>query len=75
MAGVYQRRRDDVNLTIRQAHMTAVFSRSEKLEDVDRYLIGGTKRQHPAGQVPAGEGLAAWATVLEGMTKRGKSKT
>lgn len=49
--------------------MTAVFSRSEKLEDVDRYLIGGTESKRPAGQVPAGEGLAAWASVLEGMQK------
>lgn len=69
MAGALKRRRDDVNLTIRQAHMTAVFTRVEKLENVDRYLIGVTERQHPEGQVPAGEGLAAWATVLARMQK------
>lgn len=66
MSGFNARRRDDVNLSIRQAHMTAVLGRTDKIGPVDDYLIG-QRRAHPRGQVPAGEGLAAWATVLEGL--------
>ena len=64
MAGYTRRRRDDVNYQIRQAHSTAVFTRIEKLKPVDSYLIG-SKNKAPSGQVPASEGLAAWASVLQ----------
>jgi hypothetical protein len=70
MSGVVARRRDDINLSIRQAHMTAVLGRVEKIEPVDEYLIGG-KPGHTSGQVDAGEGLAAWATFLSAQRKGG----
>lgn len=66
MSGFNARRIDDINLSIRQAHTTAVLGRVEKIEPVDTYLIG--KASKDDGPVdPPGQGLAAWATVLESM--------
>ncbi|GLQ20394.1 hypothetical protein ACFFUB_02390 [Algimonas porphyrae] len=66
IGGFVQRRRDDFNMAIRQAHTTAVLGRTEKIGPVDDYLIGEAGKAR-SDQVPAGEGLAAWAAVLEGL--------
>lgn len=64
IGGFVQRRRDDFNLSIRQAHTTAVLGRTDKIKPVDEYLIGEPGKRRRTDQVPASEGLAAWGVAL-----------
>lgn len=63
MAGFVQRRIDDHDGRARQGHLTAVLGRVEKIPPVTDFLLGEGGKVR-SDQVPAGEGLAAWAQVL-----------
>lgn len=63
MDGQNRVRRDQFNLSMRQAHTTAVLGRVEKIPDVDDLTIG-KKRKLPRGQIEAGSGLAALGRLL-----------